>query len=80
MKRSDRSRRIVTEQSLAYSFTRRAIVLGAAQAGVAALLAGRMVWISIGQHDKYDKLAESNRVQSQIIPPRRGWTWPETPP
>jgi len=73
MKRSDRSRRIVTEQSLAYSFTRRAIVLGAAQAGVAALLAGRMVWISIGQHDKYDKLAESNRVQSQIIPPRRGW-------
>jgi len=73
MKSSDRSRRIVTEQSLAYSFTRRAIVLGAAQAGVAALLAGRMVWIAVGQHDKYDKLAESNRVQSQIIPPRRGW-------
>lgn len=73
MKRPDRSRRIVTEQSLAYSFTRRAIMLGAAEAGVAALLAGRMIWISVGQHDKYDKLAESNRVQSQIIPPRRGW-------
>lgn len=73
MKPFDRSRRLVTEQSLAYSFTRRAIMLGAAQAGVGALLAARMTWISIGQHDKYDRLAESNRVQSQIIPPRRGW-------
>ncbi len=32
-----------------------------------------MAWLSISQRDKYDKLAESNRVQSQIIPPRRGW-------
>ncbi len=65
--------RVVTDQSLAYSFTRRAIVLGGLQAGTAALLAGRMAWLSISQRDKYDKLAESNRVQSQIIPPRRGW-------
>ena len=65
--------RVVTDQSLAYSFTRRAIVLSGLQAGVAALLGGRMAWLSITQRDKYDKLAESNRVQSQIIPPRRGW-------
>jgi penicillin-binding protein 2 len=73
MKLFDRPGRIVTDQSLAYSFTRRAIVLGAAQAGVAALLGGRMAWLAIAQRDKYDKLAEANRVQSQIIPPRRGW-------
>jgi penicillin-binding protein 2 len=66
-------RRILTEQALADSFTRRAILLGGAQLGVAGLLAGRMGWLAIVDKDKYDRLAESNRVQSQIIPPRRGW-------
>jgi penicillin-binding protein 2 len=66
-------RQLVTEQGLRYSFTRRALVLGGAQLGVAGLLAGRMAWLSVAQKDKYDRLAESNRVQSQIIPPRRGW-------
>jgi penicillin-binding protein 2 len=68
-----RPRPLVTEQTLRYTFTRRALVLGGAQLGVAGLLAGRMAWLAIGQKDKYDRLAESNRVQSQIIPPRRGW-------
>jgi penicillin-binding protein 2 len=66
-------RRIVTEQALAFSFTRRALLLGGAQLGVAGLLFGRMAWLAIAQKEKYDKLAESNRVQSQILPPRRGW-------
>lgn len=65
--------RLITEQSLAYTFTRRALVLGGLQVGVGALLAGRMAWLSVAQKDKYDRLAESNRVQSQLIPPRRGW-------
>jgi penicillin-binding protein 2 len=73
MKPFDRRGRIVTDQSLAFSFTRRALVLGGAQAAVAVLLGGRMAWLAITQRDKYEKLAESNRVQSQIIPPRRGW-------
>jgi penicillin-binding protein 2 len=68
-----RAGRVVTEQSLTFSFTRRAIVLGGAQLGVATLLAGRMAWLAIAEKDKYDRLAESNRVQSQVIPPRRGW-------
>jgi penicillin-binding protein 2 len=71
--RRSRGGRVTTEQSLTYSFTRRAILLGGAQLGVAGLLAGRMAWLAIGEKDKYDRLAESNRVQSQIIPPRRGW-------
>ena len=65
--------RIVTDQALAYSFTRRALLLGAAQVGVGALLVGRMAWLAVGQKDRYDRLAEGNRVQSQLIPPRRGW-------
>jgi penicillin-binding protein 2 len=73
MKPFDRPGRVVTDQSLAFSFTRRALVLGGAQLGVAALLGGRMAWLAIAQRDKYDRLAESNRVQSQLIPPRRGW-------
>jgi len=68
-----RGSRLITEQSLAYTFTRRALVLGGLQVGVGALLAGRMGWLAIAQKDKYDRLAESNRVQSQLIPPRRGW-------
>jgi len=71
--RLPRAKRLVTEQGLIFSFTRRALLLAGAQGTVAALLAGRMAWLAIVQREKYDKLAESNRVQSQIIPPRRGW-------
>ncbi|UAK23708.1 penicillin-binding protein 2 [Sphingomonas nostoxanthinifaciens] len=65
--------RVLTDQALAFSFTRRALMLGAAQLGAGGLLVGRMAWLSIAQNAKYDRLAESNRVQSQLIPPRRGW-------
>jgi penicillin-binding protein 2 len=65
--------RFITDQSLVYTFTRRALVLGGLQVGIGGLLAGRMGWLAISQKDKYDRLSESNRVQSQLIPPRRGW-------
>ena len=48
-------------------------MLGAAQTGVAALLAGRMGYIAIAENERYRGLAESNRVQTRLIPPRRGW-------
>lgn len=64
---------IITETSQGYTFTRRALVLGAGQAGVAALLAGRMAWISIAENERYKLMAESNRVQLVLVPPRRGW-------
>ncbi|MGE5721034.1 MAG: penicillin-binding protein 2 [Sphingomonadales bacterium] len=62
-----------TESSQGYTFTRRALVLGAAEAGVATLLAARMAWLSIAENERYNLLAESNRVQLVLIPPRRGW-------
>jgi penicillin-binding protein 2 len=64
---------LVTESSQAASFSRRAFVLGAAQAGVATLLAGRMGYIAIAENQHYRELAEENRVQMRLIPPRRGW-------
>ncbi|MEA3037007.1 MAG: penicillin-binding protein 2 [Sphingomonadales bacterium] len=68
-----RPRPPVTEHSQAFSFTRRAIVLGAGQGVVAAALGARMAWISIAENERYKLLSESNRVQMRLIPPRRGW-------
>jgi penicillin-binding protein 2 len=55
------------------TFSRRMMLLGGAQAGVGALLIGRMGWLSIAQNEKYQLLSESNRVQLIPVPPRRGW-------
>lgn len=63
----------LTEASLSFTFTRRAMVLGAFQGGIAALLAGRMAWISVAENEKYTLASESNRVNLTLIPPRRGW-------
>jgi penicillin-binding protein 2 len=63
----------VTEASLSFTFTRRAMVLGGLQGGIATLLAVRMGWISVAENEKYSLLSESNRVNLTLIPPRRGW-------
>lgn len=68
-----RPARIVTEASQAYSFSRRAWMLGAAQGGVGLLLAGRMGWLAIAENERYTNLSESNRVNMTLMPPRRGW-------
>ena len=68
-----RPRKIVTEAQQAFSFTRRSMVLGGAQLALGGLLAARMAYISIAQNEKYALLAESNRVNLTLIPPRRGW-------
>jgi len=63
----------ITEASLSFSFTRRAMVLGGFQGGMGALLAIRMGWISVAENEKYTLLSESNRVNLTLVPPRRGW-------
>ena len=68
-----RSPKIVTEAMQAYSFSRRAWLLGTAQGAVGVLLAGRMGYLAIAQNEKYNLLSESNRVNLTMIPPRRGW-------
>jgi penicillin-binding protein 2 len=63
----------ITEASLSFTFTRRAMVLGAMQGGIAALLGVRMAWISVVENEKYTLMSESNRVNLTLVPPRRGW-------
>ena len=64
---------IRTEADREQMFSRRALFIGAMQAGVGLTLAGRMAWLSIFEQEKYRLLAESNRVSMRLIPPRRGW-------
>jgi penicillin-binding protein 2 len=64
---------LITENSQSYTFTRRAMVLGGFQAGIAALLAGRLSYISIAENERYELLSEENRFQLVLVPPRRGW-------
>ena len=68
-----RSVPLITENSQAYTFTRRAFVIGAAQGGLGVLLAGRLAYLSIAENERYKLLAEDNRVQLVLVPPRRGW-------
>ena len=69
----NKTKRIVTEAQQNFSFTRRALVLGGTQLAVGAVLAARMAYISIAQNERYSLLAESNRVNLTLMPPRRGW-------
>ncbi len=73
MKLPKLKRKTVTEASLSFTFTRRAMVVGGLQAGIGAMLIGRMGWISVAENEKYKLLSESNRVNLTLIPPRRGW-------
>jgi penicillin-binding protein 2 len=63
----------VTEASQTYSFSRRALLMGGAQASVALVLAGRMTWLSVFENERYKVMAEDNRVSLTLSPPRRGW-------
>lgn len=63
----------ITEASQAYSFSRRALVLGGLQGGVALVLAGRMAYLSVFENERYRLMADSNRINLTLTPPRRGW-------
>ncbi|WP_431470547.1 penicillin-binding protein 2 [Sphingosinithalassobacter sp. LHW66-3] len=63
----------VTEAAQTFSFSRRAMLLGGAQAGVGLVLAGRMTWLAVFENERYRLLAESNRINLTLTPPRRGW-------
>lgn len=63
----------ITEAAQAYSFSRRALVLGGLQGAAALVLAGRMTWLAVFENERYRLTAESNRVRLTLTPPRRGW-------
>lgn len=64
---------LITSGTLKNSFDRRSVVLGALQGGLGLVLATRMGYIALFENERYKMLAESNRVNLSLIPPRRGW-------
>ena len=63
----------VTSGQLDFTFSRRAVFVGGVQAAIGLTVAARMSYIAVADNEKYELLAESNRVNLTIIPPRRGW-------
>jgi penicillin-binding protein 2 len=63
----------ITEAWRGITFTRRALVVGGAQAAVGVALAARMAYISVVDNDRYVLESESNRINLTLVPPRRGW-------
>lgn len=61
-----------TEADRIRIFSRRALLLGGAQAVVFATLAGRMAYLSIFENNRYTLKAEDNRISIRPILPRRG--------
>src|ERR1700677_1184475 len=53
-------------------FTRRAVLIGAAQGGLFSLLAGRLYYLEVIEGGKYRTLAEENRINLRLIAPPRG--------
>ncbi len=66
-------RQTVTEAQQQFTFSRRSLLLGGIQLGVGGILATRMAYISVLENERYSLLAESNRVNLTLLPPRRGW-------
>ena len=63
----------ITGSIQSLTFSRRATLLGFVSAGIGLVLIGRMGYISVVHNSRYKLLAESNRVNLTLIPPRRGW-------
>lgn len=64
---------IANEAKQTFTFTRRAAIVSTLQVGVGVLLAGRLTWLAVAENDRYSLLSESNRVNTTLVPPRRGW-------
>ena len=54
------------------TFTRRALLLGAGQAGLLSLLGGRLYYLQVQESDRYKMLAEDNRINLRLLAPPRG--------
>ena len=53
-------------------FTRRALLLGGAQAVLLSALAGRLYQLQVIETQRFATLAEENRINLRLLPPSRG--------
>ncbi|WP_265570909.1 penicillin-binding protein 2 [Sphingomicrobium nitratireducens] len=63
----------ITKTMQRQTFSRRMMLVGGIQATFGGLLVARLGYLSVSQNQYYRTLAEDNRVQMIIVPPRRGW-------
>jgi penicillin-binding protein 2 len=54
-------------------FSRRLLLVGAAQGAVGVIAAARMGQLTVQESARYRLLAEDNRVAERLVAPRRGW-------
>jgi penicillin-binding protein 2 len=66
------SRRQRAEERVRGIFTRRALVLGAAQIGLLGVLAHRLHRLQVEEGERYATLAEENRLSARLLAPPRG--------
>ena len=64
--------RINAENKRSGVFTRRALLIGAAQLGTFGALAAKLYQVQIVEGQRYATLAESNRISARLIAPPRG--------
>ncbi len=60
------------ETGRANIFTRRAVIVGGAQALLTAGLAGRLYQLQVVDSERYQVLADENRINMQLLQPARG--------
>lgn len=53
-------------------FTRRAFVIGGIQGALLAVMGGRLAWLQIAEGQKYQTLADRNRINIKLLAPSRG--------
>ncbi len=63
---------MVGETERSRLFTRRAILVGAAEVGLFSMLAGRLYYLQVIEGEKYRALADENRINLRLIAPPRG--------
>src|SRR5262249_37528362 len=59
-------------------FTRRALLLGGAQAVLLSALAGRLYQLQVIETQRFSTLAEENRINLRLLPPSRGLIFDRT--
>jgi penicillin-binding protein 2 len=54
------------------TFSRRALIIGAAQGGLLVMLGARLGWLQLAQGGRYKMLSDKNRIDLKMIAPSRG--------
>lgn len=62
----------ISDKERSASFTRRALLIGAMQGGLMAVLAGRLAWLQVVEGNRYKTLSENNRINVKLLAPSRG--------